>query len=71
LRVAHHRLYEHRPSTSLVTIRSSFFSPRQKNLWVTDTVEQCREARLAEPANPLSDAGLRFVFVARCLSEPA
>ena len=31
--------------------------PRQRNLWVTDTVEWCRETRLAWPANPLPVVG--------------
>jgi hypothetical protein len=44
--------------------------PRQRNLWVTDTFEWRREARLAQSANPMSDSeASAFVFVASCLSN--
>jgi hypothetical protein len=44
--------------------------PRQRNLWVTDKSNSAGRVRLAEPANPLPDAGLRLVFRSSCLSEP-
>src|SRR5258705_10249556 len=34
-------------------LRKPLIMPRQRNLWVADTVESCREARLAQPANPV------------------
>jgi hypothetical protein len=46
-----------------------FFVPRQRNLWVTDTVERCRKARLAQPANTLPDGGLWLFSLASCLSN--
>ena len=33
-----------------------FFSPRRRNLWVTDTLQWRPEARLAQPANPMRDS---------------
>jgi hypothetical protein len=42
--------YYHRHK--LLFIFALIFLPRQRNLWVTDTVEWCRETR---PAYPLPD----------------
>ena len=43
--------------------------PSSRNLWSLIRSNSAGKARLAEPANPLPDAGLRLVFVASCLSE--
>ena len=34
----------------------TIFSPRRRNLWVTDTLQWAPEARLAQPANPMWDS---------------
>jgi hypothetical protein len=47
-----------------------FFGPRRRNLWVTGTLQWAPDARLARPANPMSDsAASAFQFVASCLSN--
>ena len=43
--------------------------PRRRNLWVTDTVEWCREGRLASPANPVP-VGRRLFFRSQLPFEP-
>ena len=35
---------------------ATFDLPRRRNLWVTDTLQWAPEARLAQPANPMSDS---------------
>jgi hypothetical protein len=41
-------------SGSSRSVRAFFFCPRQRNLWVAETFEGRLEARLAQPASPIS-----------------
>ena len=38
------------------TVKDVSFSPRRRNLWVTDTLQWAPQARLAQPANPMWDS---------------
>ena len=42
--------------------------PRRRNLWFTDMVAWCLEARLAQPANSMPVVKF-FLFLASCLSN--